>query len=338
MSEFKDIPGGNPDIPPSTGLEIKANNLALISITGQEVKNVIDVQYRKNFEPIYYFTQRGVGELLGLAGKGEVARLPDLPEKKAAQIFRDLPKGSGFLDVGCGSGTFIKEVLDRVNPDLEAYGFDSRTWEKQEELAHLKLGNIDDLSSIDFGRDKFDIVTCAAVLQHLPDYWGAILRMANRLNPKGVLLTSCIPRVNEIFTTEDNLMVYRNPVDDEVGKITKPTGDLEFGYFNSRNIFDVDGKIVAMADAIETLNSDNLNFKLRYSVAPGENLAIDQYGGQIAAVREGTEPLNLSSLYYCHFDFDKKHESISYILGKTENERKMLQGKGFMNVQERFDK
>ncbi len=332
MNDFMDIPSGHPDMIQGAGLEIKVNNLPITPISGQDVKNVVDAQYRQNFEPIFYTTQRGIDELL--TGNRDYARLPDLPKRKAMQIFRDLPNGSGFLDVGCGSGTFIKEILAQVNPHLEAYGFDSRTWDDQEELPHHNLGNIDDLSSIDFGRDKFDIVTSASVLYHLPDYWGAILRMADRLKPKGVLLTSTVPRVVETSTRGGDVN-YGDPVDDRAGKLTElDYGQL--GYYRSRNIFGVDGKIVPMADVIQTLNGHNPNFKLRYSVTPADNMGARQYGGQIAAVREGTQSLNLSGLYYCRFPLDKDFGPISYILAKNENDQKILQINGFISVQERF--
>lgn len=332
MNDFKDIPAGYPESVFQNGPEIKVGDIPISPITIPEVKKIVDAQYRQNFEPISYTTQRGVDQLL--TEEIDYARLPDLPGRKAIQMFRDLPEGSGFLDVGCGSGTFIKEVVTKVNPEIEAYGFDSRTWEDQEELPHLNLGNIDDLPSIDFGRDKFDIVTSASVLYHLPDYWGAILRMADRLKPKGVLLTSTVPRVVET-TVRDGVVSYGDPVDDETGRISKSDYG-QSGYYRSRNIFGTDGKIVPMTDVIQTINECNPNFRLRYSVSPADNVGTGQYGGQIAAVREGVQPLNLSCLFYCNYPLDRKYGPISYILGKTEEERKMLQQKGFISVQERF--
>lgn len=317
-------PRGAPDVFRDNLSEIRAKDLPITPMSAADVKRAVDAQYRQNFGPIYYNTRRGVRQLL--VEDDDYARLPDLPGRKAIQIIRDLPVGSGLLDVGCGSGTFIRGVLEKVNPGLEAHGFDSREWEDEERLQHLKLGNIDDLPRTDLGRDKFEVVTCASVLYHLPDYWGAILRMSDRLKPDGVLLTSTVPRVVETYTSDGDV-VYDRPADDLRGRLIEQD-DGWLSYYRNRNIFDVEGNIVPMADVIRELNRSNPGFNLRYSVARSENLGTGHHGGQISVVRKGVQPLDLSRLHYCNFPFDKHFGPVSYILAKDEEEQGMLKKEG----------
>ncbi len=336
MVNNKDTSQGQPD-----ALEIRANNLEntiLAPLSREIIKAVIDQQYQLNFgdsNNIPYNIQRGVKELLTNAN--DYAQLPNLPNgQPALEFFQQLPEGSTFLDVGCGAGRFIKGILGRVNPYLEAYSFDAKQWDKNNPPPNLKLGNIDDLPSINFGRAaSFDIITCASVLYHLPDYWGAILRMAHKLKPTGVLLTSTIPRIVQVTKDNDHI-IYGKPADNALGELIAPDyGQLM--YYRSRNIFGTDGKIIPMSVVIQQIQRENPSWQFKYTVAPSTTLNAQQYGGQIAAIRgENAKCLDLSCLYYCSFPVDRNFGPISYILAQNPNDHNQLRKRGFISVQDRL--
>lgn len=232
----EDMGDGLKIFPENITHELEIYGCPITSMASHEVREIVERQYQENLKPtIFYETTRGVKDLL----TGEIpdpARLPDFPDETALELFRRLPKGSTWLDVGCGSGTFIAEVLQDINPQINAYGFDSREWRnedmasnlrfghRQEKLSHLSLGNIDNLQDVNFGPEKFDMITCAAVLRHLPDYWGAILRMVNLLKQDGVFLSSYVPRIAETYSDNMSIddIIYGHPVDDIDGNIVRP--------------------------------------------------------------------------------------------------------------------
>lgn len=319
----------------------KRDGVEMLPIGAPEVKTAVDSQYQKVLKTglDLFTTTRGIEQLLK-DGKEDYARLPDLPGKPAIQIFQELSPGSSFLDVGPGSGDFIVGVLRDINSKLDVYGFDARTWRKrqQKKIPHLVLGNIDNLPDVDFGGvSKFDVVTCAAVLYHLEDYWGAILRMADRVKTGGVLLASTLPRVQELSTRGGEL-VWLGPADNDDGTLR----EADYGqvaYYANMSTFFPDGKIAPMSEIITALNLANPDHQVFYSAAKGTKFGTTHYGGQIAVVNNSQKGFELANLFYCRYRLgdDPSLTKICYLLARDNEEKEILQGKGYTSVQERFD-
>jgi len=111
-------------------------------------------------------------------------------QKKLALINRLSEKGN-ILDVGCGTGDFLKTCSDNhwnvqgVEPDTKARA-------KAEELLQTTL--FDNLFSCD-SLHSFDVITLWHVLEHLPDLNATIDHLKKLLAQKGIILFA-LPNVD----------------------------------------------------------------------------------------------------------------------------------------------
>ncbi|MCS6977093.1 MAG: class I SAM-dependent methyltransferase [Gemmatales bacterium] len=109
-------------------------------------------------------------------------------------LFRHLHLRTGrLLDIGCGTGLFLAEVLVRC-PGVEVVGLDLS--EKMTAQAVRRLRTWPDRAAIvrgDSGRlpfrnDSFDAVTCSHSFHHYPDQERVVAEMHRVLRPGGRLL------------------------------------------------------------------------------------------------------------------------------------------------------
>jgi SAM-dependent methyltransferase len=105
------------------------------------------------------------------------------------KIRRYVPKARSLLELGCGSGTFLKVFArhyDVTGIDLSASMVDLAR--KKVPGATLHVG---DISSFDLGR-RFDAIVCAFdTMNHLVSFekWRSVFRHAHRhLEPRGVFI------------------------------------------------------------------------------------------------------------------------------------------------------
>ena len=123
------------------------------------------------------------------------ARSRATPQPGFRQLLPHLPAGPAVLDVGCGEGRFGRFLLSH-RPDLQYTGLDFTA--SLLELAAAQVpGNYQqrDLSQPEAlaGLAEFDLVSCLAVLQHIPGaaHRHALLgEMVAHLKPGGRLILS----------------------------------------------------------------------------------------------------------------------------------------------------
>ncbi|KAL3229792.1 Ubiquinone biosynthesis O-methyltransferase, mitochondrial [Nakaseomyces bracarensis] len=128
-----------------------------------------------------------------------------------------IQKQYSVLDIGCGGG-LLGESMARLPFISSVYGIDltpeviavAREHAKQDPALVNKLDY--DLKALEDVKEKYDIVTCFEMLEHV-DYPSEILKHAwNRLNPGGVLYVSTINRdpiswFTTIFMAEEVLSI-----------------------------------------------------------------------------------------------------------------------------------
>lgn len=115
-------------------------------------------------------------------------------------------KPKNVLDVGCGEGFTLKQLLDNgIGEKLEGVDFLDTAIEIGKKIhpqLHLKQGNIYDLP---YKTNSFDLVMCTEVLEHLDDPAKALKEL------KRVTKTYCIISVpNEPFFMLGNFLRGKN--------------------------------------------------------------------------------------------------------------------------------
>ena len=103
---------------------------------------------------------------------------------RAEVIHSVLRPGSRTLDFGCGSGELVGQLVDRGH---DAFGFEPG--ESYSRYAQTFLGNrIQSQSWRDVDYDqRFDLVSCFHVLEHLCDPLGAMQKMVEWTAPNGLI-------------------------------------------------------------------------------------------------------------------------------------------------------
>jgi len=98
------------------------------------------------------------------------------------------------LDVGCGEGTFIKQVKDRNG--AEVWGIElMKTPGKAAEkiLDKVFIGPCENFLD-ELPNNYFDAIYCNDVLEHLVDPYAVLATLKNKLSEKGVVISS-IPNI-----------------------------------------------------------------------------------------------------------------------------------------------
>jgi len=100
-----------------------------------------------------------------------------------------LAEGGRLLDLGCGSGGFLRE-MQRL-PEWQVQGIEVN--QEMATFAREKLGldvQAGTLEGAHLPASSFDVVTMWDVLEHLPDPLGSLREIHRILKPAGVLITS----------------------------------------------------------------------------------------------------------------------------------------------------
>jgi ubiquinone/menaquinone biosynthesis C-methylase UbiE len=103
------------------------------------------------------------------------------------------PKARSLLDVGCGSGYFLKQL---THPDLSLHGCDILITPA---ILHAKY-TCASVEGLPFSDDQFDVVTCNHTLEHVRNLSQAILEL-KRVARKQVIIT--VPRQRCFYYTLD---------------------------------------------------------------------------------------------------------------------------------------
>ncbi len=107
--------------------------------------------------------------------------------KMAQFVQRHCPHGRTLLDVGCGSGAFLR-AMQQVNPQWQVAGTDPSVGAVAAARQHGLTVHHGMLEQLDLPRQQWDAVTLWHVLEHLPDPVGTLVYIRTHLlAPRGVL-------------------------------------------------------------------------------------------------------------------------------------------------------
>lgn len=310
----------------------------ILPISIQQLKQFGEIKYQEllGLSPNTYKTDRGLFELLDPQSIN-YARLPECGGVPALEVFRSQRNRSSWLDLGCGTGNFIRQVLeDQSMPALRAVGFDARKWSRQKP-PNLVIGDINKLHKSLFPRNVrgFDLITSAAVFYHLYDYWGVLGRSINLLKKNGKLIVSTVPRPID--------SAYQ-PIDDKDGSFTHVNdNENPIRYYRNKNIFDFSGKLLSIAEVVQIFNAANKGFKLEYHSVPVHEAKTTgdlNFGGGFSGTRLQTKKVDMSFIFYAFYknpeflDLDFNMTDISFIVARSKSEKQKLKKQGFSSVQE----
>ena len=102
----------------------------------------------------------------------------------------DLPANTSILEVGCGDGSFTKELVN-YSPDVTAIDIsESQIAENARHFAGITFLQHDVAEPLTFADRSFGVVWCSEVLEHLFDPAFALREMHRILKPGGKLLVT----------------------------------------------------------------------------------------------------------------------------------------------------
>jgi len=143
------------------------------------------------------FNERTLGEVLAII---DFAALRSVAER--------LGRPPRVLDVACGTGILLKELLERV-PGVEAYGVDgsedmlaqAHIALKGQPHAHLERVQVGtgETAGLPFVQETFDLISCTNALHDMPDPLAILSELRRLLSPGGQLVVGDFARRKPVF-------------------------------------------------------------------------------------------------------------------------------------------
>lgn len=172
-------------------------------------------------------------------GYGGYKYIPGRWKVVAKKIIKkyNLKAGSKVLDVGCGKGFLLYEML-LIEPNLSVCGFDISKYALKNAKKEIKnfLFNYDASKKTKFPNKNFDLTISLGTLHNLKikDLFGA-LKEINRISKKSYIMTESYRNNREMFNLECWALTAETIMDTEswkwIFKKTGFSGDYEFIYF-----------------------------------------------------------------------------------------------------------
>lgn len=102
-----------------------------------------------------------------------------------------------ILEIGCGTGDQLL-AFQRINREFDLCGIDYSSGAIESVKSYGFKGCAGDVMSIDLGDQRFDLIICQQIIEHLHDPLGFVKRLKQWLAPGGVLIieTPCIDSVD----------------------------------------------------------------------------------------------------------------------------------------------
>lgn len=147
----------------------------------------VDKNYFRKYYQLGYYDQKGINsnsllaKFLAFLSDISIGRkeglITESVDHRASKLF--------ILDIGCGSGNFLAGLnstkFDRFGTEINREGYQLG----RERGLKIFLGN---LTNIDFGKKKFDVISLWHVLEHVEEPTILFKQISKLLKPKGILI------------------------------------------------------------------------------------------------------------------------------------------------------
>lgn len=144
-------------------------------------------------------------------------RYQEIQRKKFQSVLEELDEADSVLDVGCGTGLFLDEIIEKgkfvVGTDF-SFKMLAKA-EKQTNFASLVLADADNLP---FQDGIFDAVVSLTLLQNMPDPTRTVREMSRVIKPEGKLVLTSLRKKHSVEEIEE-LMSSTNLKSLRVGRI-----------------------------------------------------------------------------------------------------------------------
>ena len=143
------------------------------------------------------FNERTLGETLAMI---DFATLRSVPER--------LGRPPCVLDVACGTGILLKELLERV-PGIEVSGVDASADmlaqarialkdQPRVQLEQVEVGT-GETANLPYAKETFDLITCTNALHDMPEPVATLSGLRRLLAPEGQLVVEDFARREPLF-------------------------------------------------------------------------------------------------------------------------------------------
>lgn len=157
--------------------------------------------------------------------------------KKLIKYYK-LKDGAKILDVGCGKGFLLHEML-KIKPSLKIYGFDISSYALKRNFKHknLKLFQLDAKNKIPFKAKNFDLVISINTLHNLKIYdLENAIKEINRVGKKKYIAVESFKNEQQLFNLQCWALTCQSFFSNNEWKWLynklKYSGDFEFIYFD----------------------------------------------------------------------------------------------------------
>jgi len=155
----------------------------------------------------------------------------DFWSKAKAKLILRLVEGKQVFDVGCGSGSLSKLLLDKGFAVL-AIDADPRAVE----IAKKKgiTAYVSDINTWS-GDDKFDCIILGDVLEHIQDDKAALLKIHSMLMPSGCIVVN-VPAYQALFSKHDFALGHKRRYSNKELKAKLQDSGFKIEYFRHWNL------------------------------------------------------------------------------------------------------
>lgn len=124
------------------------------------------------------------------------------------ELIKNKIKGKRILDIGCGSGHYVLEMLKTgkevraIDNSCEMIKLTNYLLSNNGFSEKAKLADIGEIELNQFENKQFDTILCLDVIEHLPDEKIALKKITKLLKPNGILILS-VPAIKKIYGKRD---------------------------------------------------------------------------------------------------------------------------------------